>query len=86
MDERQADKVAEALLAPARESQASARAERALHDAKRARQRWIARFGLAGFCIGAATGVALGDGLFPAAMIGVALGTLSGAAFARYKP
>ncbi|WP_324898198.1 hypothetical protein [Dyella sp.] len=78
MDERQADAVAQVLLAPGQKAQDEARAARERAAALRVRQRRVAWLGLAGAGAGAAVAwhgeVSLGLGV----ICGVAVGALTG--------
>jgi len=83
MNKKQAEAVAEALLSPAREAQEAAQRSKQERRLKLATQRRAASFGLAGAIVGGAIGYWLDGKIFPACLVGMAIGFVLGYFIAR---
>lgn len=83
MDKEQSEAVAEALLSPARGVQANAQARIAQRARTRATRRRYAWCGLAGLLLGGLVGHLAFDGIVPAALVGLGLGTVLGRSMGR---
>ncbi|HEX7028221.1 MAG TPA: hypothetical protein VF268_13355 [Gammaproteobacteria bacterium] len=83
MDKKQAETVADALLAPALDEQAAVEQRRAETQRMMNTHRRRGTYGLVGFLLGALAGYFIAGSLVPAAFIGLIVGMLVGYVFVK---